>query len=141
MGLEYAYDSRIVVIQLSGDYSTAELRETVVRALDDRACPVDAVLLFDVRGSSVMSKRTSTDVQEGAGFLASIAPRFSQRMAFVANVDLSYGLMRMCATFMEHAGCVAEVFRELGPARAWLLAEIVPAEATSPRAPVSRPPS
>ena len=143
MSLSYDYDGPIVVIHMDGDYTTAQLREVVLRALDDSACPSKPVLLLDGHSSAVLSTRTPADVQEMGRFCASIAPRFGGRAAVVATTDLAYGLVRIGAVFAEQGGVGTQVFRSLNAARAWLLTEANTSASapTSQRVPESRRPS
>jgi hypothetical protein len=56
-----------------------------------------------------------------ARFLSSISSRYDRRLAMVVSSEVAYGLMRMGSALAEPGGIVPSVFREMEPARAWLL--------------------
>lgn len=121
MPVTYAYDDRIVVMDLCGEYTTADLRKGILRALDDARCPPRPVLLFDMRDSTAIRQRTMDEVRTMAQFLAAHGARFSHRLAVVTGSDVAFGLMRVGAVEAEWGGVEPMVFRDLAEARAWLL--------------------
>jgi hypothetical protein len=121
MGLSFTYDGQIVTFHLVGDYSAAALRELVAHALHEDACPPNPVLLFDLRESLAIAQRSASDIQDVARFLAAIDRQPNLRVAMVVSTDLAFGLMRMGSVFAAQAGAVPGVFRDIEPARAWLL--------------------
>jgi hypothetical protein len=54
-------------------------------------------------------------------FLASVAERFNNRIAFVSAKDLAFGLARMMSVGSEDIGIITAVFRTFDEARKWLL--------------------
>ncbi|HEY6809271.1 MAG TPA: hypothetical protein VI160_10845 [Gemmatimonadales bacterium] len=121
MPVSHAFDGRIVVIKMDGDYTTAELKAGVLAALDDATCPADAVLMFDMRTSAAIKGRTPAEVQDMANFLATQGPRFSKRLAMVTGTDVAFGLMRLGSVYAERGGLFSEVFREIEEAKKWLV--------------------
>lgn len=122
MPISYSFDTRIVVVRMEGKYSTGELKDAILAAVADPACPADPVMMFDLRDSQSLEDRSADEVRDMARFLASHGARFGNRLGMVAPTDLSYGLMRIGAVTAEMKGLSAEVFRTFEEARDWLLA-------------------
>ena len=120
MPVGYDFDGDVIVVRPLGKYSTHDMKAAVLDALDDERLPARAVLLFDLRESRSLQDRTADEVREMAGFLASHGRRFSHRLAMVTTGDMAFGLMRLGAVAAESGGLVAEVFRDLAKAKAWL---------------------
>lgn len=121
MALSFAYDGRIVIVKMVGEYALSELRDVVTRALEDRACPANRVMLLDLRESLAIERRSTTEVADMARLLPSINPRPNRRVAMVVSQNVAFGLMRLGSVFAAQAGVLAGVFREVEAARAWLL--------------------
>ncbi len=121
MAVSFSYDGRIVVVRMVGDYTTAELRQVVLQSLDDPASPPKPMMLFDLRESTAIQKRSANEVKEMARFLASIGHRFAHRAALVASTDVAFGLMRLGSSLVADGGPTPGVFRDVEAARAWLL--------------------
>jgi hypothetical protein len=122
MPVAYSYDTRIVVMRGEGIYSPADLKAKILEALDDPACPREAVLLFDLRESVSLGQRTAEEVRDMARFLTQHSSRFGKRLGVVTSSDVGYGLMRLGSAHVEFGGVTPAVFREFSEARAWLLA-------------------
>ena len=123
MPVTYAFDGRIVVLRLSGEYSTGDLRTAIDQSLTDRGRPELTGMLFDLSESTAIEERDAADVEGMARFLANRGPRFGRRLAMVAPTDLSYGLMRMGGVTAQAQGVEAAVFRDVASARVWLDAD------------------
>jgi hypothetical protein len=123
MPVGYDFDGDVIVLRAAAKYSTHELKAAVLDALDDARLPPRAVLLFDLRESRSLQDRSADEVREMAGFLAAHGRRFGHRLAMVTTGDLAFGLMRLGAATAESGGLVAEVFRDLATAKAWLSRE------------------
>jgi hypothetical protein len=121
MPLRYSFDEAIAVIHMSGEYSTVELRDAVLRALSDPACPPKPGLLCDLRGSESIKGRNADDVQGMARFLASLRSRLGGRVAMLVDSNVAFGMMRLGASAIPEEGLKGQIFRELPAARAWLL--------------------
>jgi hypothetical protein len=121
MPVSYRFDSTIVIIELSGEYSINDIRQTFLNSLADPQKPTNASLLIHIAGSESILKRTVNEVQSMADFVASLAGRFNNHIALVAPNDLPYGLMRMTSVDAEEKGIKTAVFRSCEKAREWLL--------------------
>jgi hypothetical protein len=106
---------------MEGEYTPSELRAEVLAGLDDPSCPPAPVLLFDLRASTAVTQRTSSDLQEMARFLVSIRHRYASRLAMVTGSEVGYGQMRIGAVFAAQGGVAPSVFRDMAEARTWLL--------------------
>jgi hypothetical protein len=120
MPVGYDFDGDVIVVRMVGKYTTHEMKSVILDALDDARLPQRAVLLFDLRESRSLQDRTADEVRDMAQFLASHGRRFSNRLAMVTTGDLAFGLMRLGAVAAETGGLTAEVFRDIGTAKAWL---------------------
>lgn len=116
------FDGTTVVLRLTGVYETADVRAALVAALDDASCPRAASLLFDLRGSRSIARRSADEVRAMAQFLAAHADRFGRRLALLADSDAAFGLMRLGAVTVEQQGVETSVFRRLSDAEDWLAA-------------------
>jgi len=121
MPVKYRFDPKIVIIEMTGEYSLDELRTTILNALADSARPADSFLLINLSDSQSIYSRSSEDVRAMANFVGSLGKRFNNRIAFVAPDDLPFGLMRMGSVGSEDLGIESRVFRAFAEARKWLL--------------------
>jgi len=121
MPVKYRFESSIVVLEMSGDYSMDDLRATILNALADSARPSGAFLLIDLSRSRSIYDRSSEDVKTMARFIGSLGRHFNDRIALVASEDLPFGLMRMGSVGSDERGIKSEVFRTIAEARTWLL--------------------
>jgi hypothetical protein len=121
MPVHYRFDSNIVVLEMVGAYSMDELRTVILNALADSSRPPNSFLLIDLTGSRSIYDRSAEEVTTMAGFVATLARQFNNRLALVAAEDLPYGLMRMSSVGSEERGIKAEVFRTAAEARNWLM--------------------
>jgi len=117
------FDGRTVAVRLTGFYEPADVRAALVAVLDDPHFARAAGLLFDVRASRSIARRTAAEVRVMAQFLAGHADRFGRRLALVADGDAAFGLMRLGAVAIEQQGVEASVFRNVADAEDWLGAE------------------
>jgi hypothetical protein len=121
MPVTYRFDSNIVVLEMIGEYSMHDIRNTIINSLADSHCPTSPCILVDLSESRSIYNRSSEDVNAMARSLTSFGNRFNNRIALVAQKDLVYGLMRMGSVFSEELGVKAEIFRTFAEARKWLL--------------------
>lgn len=120
MPITYRFDSNMVIIEMAGEYSMADIQSAILNSLDDSNCPANPAILVDLTQSQSIYKRSSEDVKSMARSLVSLGKRFNNRVALVAPNDLQYGLMRMGSVFSEEQGMRAEIFRTFADARKWL---------------------
>lgn len=119
MPVAYEVNGRVLVVRMVADYEPADIRATIAAALMDRMIePIDG-LVFDVRSSTALRRRTGTDVRAMAAFLAHVASDRTLRVALVADSDLAYGLMRVGAVDLASAGVTTMVFRDAAAAMTW----------------------
>jgi hypothetical protein len=121
MPVTYRFDSNIVIIEMVGEYSMADIPKTILNALADSHCPANPSILVNLSESLSLYKRSSEEVITMALSLVSLGKRFNNRIALVAPNDLQYGLMRMGSVFSEDHGMKVEIFRNFAKARQWLL--------------------
>lgn len=119
-------NGRLVSIRCVGHYGADELTAHLDRHVDDPALPPDARILLDLRESESVKDRSVGTLREMADYFVARAPRFGNRAALVVEGALRYGLMRMAAAWVEVHGVDAQVFRDEGEARRWLLGERPP---------------
>ena len=121
MPVKHRFDSNIVVIEAVGEYSMDDLRTAILNSLADSARPANSSLLINLGESRSIYDRSSEEIDTMARFVASLANRFNNCIALVAQGDLPYGLMRMGSVGSEERGIRSEVFRTFAEARRWLL--------------------
>jgi hypothetical protein len=121
MPITYRFDTNIVIVEMTGEYSMDEIRQIVLSSLADSNCPAHPVLMIDLSNSQSIYKRSSGEVRTIALFMASLGMRFNNRFALVVPRDVPYGLMRMSSIDSDDYGIEAEVFRSFTEARNWLL--------------------
>jgi hypothetical protein len=93
----------------------------ILASLNDPGRPANSSLLVDLSASLSFRGRSSEDVWTMSHFVASLADRYNNRIAFVAPDDLTYGLTRMGSAISDEKGIKCEVFRTFSEARKWLL--------------------
>ena len=120
MPVTYHFDGCTVALRMTGLYETADVRAAFLAALAEPDRPEVAGLLFDVRGSQSLARRTADQVRTMAQFIASHADRFGRRLALVADNDVAFGLMRLASVGVEQHGVEASVFRDVAEAERWL---------------------
>ena len=103
MPVSYEFDGSILALRMKGAYDPADIRRAVADALVEAAGREMTGLLFDVRGSVVLTRRSANQVRAMAAFLAHVAPSFGNRIALVASDDVGFGLMRLGAADLERA--------------------------------------
>ena len=121
MPVTYRFESNIVVMEMVGEYSLDEIRQTLLNALADPRRLANACLLVNLTESQSIYKRSQVELQSAAQFLASLAKGFNNRIAFVSSKDLPFGLARMVSVGADDIGIETEVFRTMAEARRWLL--------------------
>jgi hypothetical protein len=121
MPVRYRFDSNIVVIEMVEEYTTNDVRTTILNALADSARPPNSYLLINLMDSRSIYDRSSEDIKVMANFVGSLGNRFNNRIALVAPNDLIYGPMRMGSVGAEERGVKSEIFRTFEEARKWLL--------------------
>ena len=121
MPVTYRFDSNIVIIEMAGEYSLSDIRNSILTSLADSTCPSSPFILVNLSESRSIYTRSSEDIKSMVRSLASLVERFNNRIAFVTPNDLLYGLMRMGSVFSEDKGMKTQVFRSFEDARKWLL--------------------
>jgi hypothetical protein len=120
MPVASAFDGDVAVVQMAGEYTPADIRLAISTLFAaPRPRPVTG-LVFDVRESSVLPRRTAKDIRAMAAFLAHVGPLYGSRLALVADTDLGFGLMRMGGADVDAAGVETMTFRTADAALAWL---------------------
>ena len=122
MPVTYRFDANIVVLEMVGEYSMDEVRQTILNSISDPKFPANTCLLIDLSESQSIYKRSTEEVKAMAQYIASLGERFNNRIALVAHSDLPYGLMRMSSVGSEERGVKSAVFRTVAEARKWLVA-------------------
>lgn len=120
MPVSYEFDDHVLALRMVGSYEPADIRRAVVEALKEAPGHALKGLLFDVRASDVLTRRSANEIRAMAAFLAHVAPSFGNRIALVAGNDVGFGLMRLGAVDLESAGVTPYAFRDLTAALAWL---------------------
>lgn len=121
MPVNYRFDSTIIAIQATGEYSIEDLRAAIINSMKDPHHRDNFSLLIDLTNSLSIFKRSLEEIKTMAHFVASLADHYNRRIALVGNKDLTYGMMRMSTAGSEEIGITSEVFRTHAEARSWLL--------------------
>jgi len=119
MPVRYFVTGEILVVMVEGDYASEELRRVGDAAVRAPGLPHPAPVLLDMSKAAGLNARSGRQLRATAAFFAERADRI-RRIAILAPTDLSYGLMRMGATFGETMGLVVGVFRSLDEAMRFL---------------------
>lgn len=119
----YRVEGRIVHLELIGEYTPQDIKDTVERALAARDLPQDPLLLMDLMQSRSLGERTPQDLRDMATYLAGVSDRFGARLGIAAGSNLHYGMMRMAEVYSASGGMTARVFRSVPEAAAWLQQE------------------
>jgi hypothetical protein len=120
MPVSHEREGSTISLRMTGDYQTADIRDALLAALDESAGSDVTGLLFDVRQSRAIARRTAADVRAIGQFIADHADRFGRRLALVADNDVAFGLMRLGSVDVEQRGVDSRVFRDEGEAVRWL---------------------
>jgi hypothetical protein len=112
MPVRYDFEGNLFRVVVEGSYSTGEIMETFLEALEDPAFPEDARFLFDVRASSVLASRDPENIRAVAESFASHAKRVGGRCAILTGTPVRRGLGLMGATFADFTGATVEVFSD-----------------------------
>jgi hypothetical protein len=121
MPVKYRIESSIVVIEMDGEYPVDDVRTTILASLNDPKRPANSSLLIDFSTSLSFGGRSSDEIWTMSHFVASLADRYNNRIAFVAPDDLTYGLVRMGSVISDEKGVSCEIFRCVSEALGWLL--------------------
>ncbi len=124
MPVSHRYDGRIVIMQMHGQYTTAELREGILSALKSDDTPENPVMLFDLRESTSLRDRTPADIRGISQFLVAHGDLLSRTLAMVVSDDVGFGRIRMGSTEAEWGGIKPMVFRHFDEADAWLTQQL-----------------
>ena len=121
MPVTFEFKDGVIALRMVGVYSTAELRETFLDAVD-KAGPSGAIgMTFDVSDSDSLATRSAEEVSSMGFFLASRADRFGRRIALIGSKDFSFGMMRLGSAALDQQGVTNRVFRSEDEGRAWIL--------------------
>ena len=121
MPITYRFDTKLVVIEMVGEYSMDDIRTTIISSLADSGRPANSFLMINLGESRSIYNRSAKDVESISHFVASLGKSFNNRVALVAPADLQYGMMRMSSIDAEEWGIKTGVFRTFDEAKKWLL--------------------
>lgn len=119
MPVTYEFDGSTIALRMIGDYNPTDVRAALLAALDAAGGDMTG-LLFDIRESRAIARRTASDVRAMGQFLADHAPRFGRRLALLVDSDAAFGLMRLGSVGIEQRGVDSRVFRDAAEAGTWL---------------------
>lgn len=120
MPVTYELDGPTIALRMTGDYEPTDIRAALLAALDDAANGEITGLLFDIRESRAIARRTAAEVRAMGQFLADHAHRFGRRLALLVDSDAAFGLMRLGSVGVEQRGVDSRVFRDAAEAGTWL---------------------
>jgi hypothetical protein len=115
-------ERRLVELTVSGEFETEE----IIAAVDSIASHPDFQPGFDLYSDNrgVTRPITTKQVLRLTAHLAHATPEFAgMRVAFVTGSVVSFGMMRMMASFAEEAAVTVRAFDNDAVARAWLARE------------------
>ena len=121
MPVTHRFDSNIIIIEMSGEYSIDDVRTTILNSLAEASVKSRSCLLFNFGESRSIHVKDPKEINTMVNFITSLANRFSNRLAFVSYYALPYVLMRFVSVKSGSCGIDSEVFQTLDEARAWLL--------------------
>lgn len=119
MPVSYRFDSNVLFIEPTGDYSPAELKQSLISALVDPSCPPTPSVLLNLGDCRVLLGRSSAEIIDMAEFIQSRRGKLD-KVAIVADNTAAYGLVRMGSVYAAGAGNEPRVFREVSEALRWL---------------------
>ena len=122
MSATYRLNDDVVEMTLNGTTGIEEVIETFHKALDDSNTPEEFVLLVDVRESSSLATRPTSEIIKVAEYLGPFQDRV-KRCAVLATENIHFGLSRLGAVYSETAGVMTSVFRDKEEAISWLHSE------------------
>lgn len=119
MSATYRLNDDVVEMTLNGTTGIDEVIQTFHKALDDSETPEEFVLLLDVRKSSSLATRPTSEIIKVAEYLGPFQDRV-KRCAVLATENIHFGLSRLGAVYSETAGVMTSVFRDKEEAINWL---------------------
>jgi hypothetical protein len=119
MPVTYRVNKDFVEMSLHGECPPDEVIQTFHEALDDPATPPQFVLFLDVRESTSLARRATSEIIRVAEHLGNYKDRVG-RCAVLATENIHFGLSRLGAVYSETAGVMTSVFRDRDEAIAWL---------------------
>jgi SpoIIAA-like len=119
MSATYRLNDDVVEMTLNGTTGIDEVIQTFHQALDDSNTPEEFVLLLDVRESSSLATRPTSEIIKVAEYLGPFQDRV-KRCAVLATENIHFGLSRLGAVYSETAGVMTSVFRDKEEAIDWL---------------------
>jgi len=119
MSATYRLNDDVVEMTLNGTTGIEEVIQTFHKALDDSNTPEEFVLLVDVRESSSLATRPTSEIIKVAEYLGPFQDRV-KRCAVLATENIHFGLSRLGAVYSETAGVMTSVFRDKEEAVNWL---------------------
>lgn len=122
MPVSYRIHDDMVELTLEGENSPDAVMEIFDEALDDPKTPQQFALFVDVRKSTSLATRPTSDIIRVAEHLGPHKERVT-RCAVLATENVHFGLSRLGAVYSETAGVMTSVFRDKEEALAWLRGE------------------
>jgi len=119
MSVTYHLNEDVVEMTLNGTSAIDEVIQTFHEALDDTKTPEEFVLLLDVRNSTSLATRPTSEIIKVAEYLGPFQDRV-KRCAVLATENIHFGLSRLGAVYSETAGVMTSVFRDKEEAIDWL---------------------
>ena len=119
MPVTYHVHDTVVEMTLQGNCPPEEVIQTFHEALDDESTPDEFVLLLDVRKSTSLATRPTSEIIRVAEYLGPFQDRV-KRCAVLATENVHFGLSRLGAVYSETAGVMTSVFRDKDEAITWL---------------------
>ncbi len=119
MSVTYHLTEDVVEMTLNGSSELDEVIQTFHQALDDTKTPEEFVLLLDVRKSTSLATRPTSEIIKVAEYLGPFQDRV-KRCAVLATENIHFGLSRLGAVYSETAGVMTSVFRDKDEAITWL---------------------
>ena len=122
MPVTYRVADGVIEMTLEGESTPDAVIECFDRALQDAATPAKFALFLDVRRSTSLATRPTTEIIRVAEHLGPNKDRVT-RCAVLATENIHFGLSRLGAVYSETAGVMTSVFRDREEALAWLRGE------------------
>jgi hypothetical protein len=120
MPVSYEFEDHILAVHLVGYYSVDDLKTVLTNAFEDPQRPVVSGMLFDLRDSESIVRRSFNDVMATVDFLARHSAAYGCRVAALTSTEVAYGIVRMGGIDLDNEAVEHREFRVAEDALAWL---------------------
>lgn len=120
MGVRYRINGRLLELLYDGAYTSAEVMATFLSALADPVLRDDTVLLFDLRKSDELARRSTDELWAQAELFGRNAEHFGRRCALLVRDDRQAHAAEIAISAPAAHEAAARIFESREEALAWL---------------------